>query len=479
MKKLLLSFVVLCLAALTVTAQERRHFLNHHSEESENKKTKKQKAVKQALNPNALYKIATTAPEDRVTLDSLIIGGDIGDYERWEFTYTFDGLEVEVMTDVYYLEEGETIWEKDEVMKEDIVFDENGNVLSVIFSDDYEGSLSPWHKATYTYNESGEQTSIEESDYDEGEWEPIERIEYTYNESGELSVKSEYYFTESSEKELAIETTFSYENDLLMTKEKEIHYSFDYPEGSILHHEYTYNASDQLTDIEINYEMGGNGGEPTLYTTHAFEYTEGSNEELTVEETIHHNMPGYVSEKTVTTYDANGNEILTYEYMWDNDADEWQFWDKMEASYNLDYLYDDLLVNQFVREDEEGVYFIEIVNMLLGFYFYEDEETTVSDDYYRLYYSEGDSPTTSVATATENTSLDVYPNPASEVIYISEAQETGQLKAHIYNMRGECVLEREASPEGVSISSLQSGVYVLRVTDQNGELRYADRCVIH
>jgi hypothetical protein len=62
------------------------------------------------------------------------------------------------------------------------------------------------------------------------------------------------------------------------------------------------------------------------------------------------------------------------------------------------------------------------------------------------------------------TTLQVWPNPTKGLLYI-EADNIN--KVEIYNLLGQIVLSAE-KVETIDVSSLEKGVYFLRVSDENG-----------
>lgn len=63
--------------------------------------------------------------------------------------------------------------------------------------------------------------------------------------------------------------------------------------------------------------------------------------------------------------------------------------------------------------------------------------------------------------------ISIYPNPASDVIYIKTAQEITSVVS-IYRVDGVLVFQNQVSSENksIDISSLTSGLYLLRVNNQ-------------
>jgi uncharacterized protein (TIGR02145 family) len=64
--------------------------------------------------------------------------------------------------------------------------------------------------------------------------------------------------------------------------------------------------------------------------------------------------------------------------------------------------------------------------------------------------------------------IQIYPNPASERVYIY-CEERKDFKMQVYNMIGECVLQRELDrgTNEIDIHSLSKGIYVIKLTGTN------------
>jgi len=68
-----------------------------------------------------------------------------------------------------------------------------------------------------------------------------------------------------------------------------------------------------------------------------------------------------------------------------------------------------------------------------------------------------------------NDDIQIYPNPATDRVYIDCAERTG-LKMQVYNAIGACVLTSDlvSGTNMVDITSITSGVYLIRLTGTNG-----------
>lgn len=88
--------------------------------------------------------------------------------------------------------------------------------------------------------------------------------------------------------------------------------------------------------------------------------------------------------------------------------------------------------------------------------------STVSTLYFQQYQTSVDDFLTD-----DSQSISVYPNPASNKIFIKNASENASLIA-VYRIDGTLVLQKQYSGqnESIDISSLTSGIYVLRIENQ-------------
>jgi hypothetical protein len=67
-------------------------------------------------------------------------------------------------------------------------------------------------------------------------------------------------------------------------------------------------------------------------------------------------------------------------------------------------------------------------------------------------------------------SLLVYPNPATDVLYLSSSQFINRQNATVFDLSGKVVLESALINDQINISNLNSGVYFLRVVLESGEI---------
>ena len=76
--------------------------------------------------------------------------------------------------------------------------------------------------------------------------------------------------------------------------------------------------------------------------------------------------------------------------------------------------------------------------------------------------------------------IDMYPNPTEAVLTIAfEIQDVERLNIQVYNLLGKEVLAKQISKKDTSliVSSLNNGIYVVRITSLNGDISTTKRFV--
>ena len=63
-------------------------------------------------------------------------------------------------------------------------------------------------------------------------------------------------------------------------------------------------------------------------------------------------------------------------------------------------------------------------------------------------------------------SMNIYPNPATDKVYIN-INEIQSTKMQLYNMVGECVLQRDLNNKmnEIDISTLSKGIYIIEISN--------------
>ena len=72
----------------------------------------------------------------------------------------------------------------------------------------------------------------------------------------------------------------------------------------------------------------------------------------------------------------------------------------------------------------------------------------------------------------EGTIIDIYPNPANNVLNIV-SYNVGIEKVNIYNLNGQLVLNKDVNnnQKTINISSLESGIYIVDILSENNSVK--------
>lgn len=70
----------------------------------------------------------------------------------------------------------------------------------------------------------------------------------------------------------------------------------------------------------------------------------------------------------------------------------------------------------------------------------------------------------------------IYPNPAEDVVFISSSSEKEINEVFIYNQAGKKVINEKYNGNGIDISSLSPGIYILEVT--SGHSKYREKLLV-
>ena len=65
----------------------------------------------------------------------------------------------------------------------------------------------------------------------------------------------------------------------------------------------------------------------------------------------------------------------------------------------------------------------------------------------------------------DNEEVNVYPNPATDMLHIDGSNIQS---VSLYNLQGQCVMTESGNVNELSISNLSRGMYILKVTTDNG-----------
>ena len=352
-----------------------------------------------------------------------------GDFEKCQFSYD-DHLNC-VKIDYYWWDDE---WVPD--YTEELAYDEQDRIVMWMESDGEFGM-----KSEFTYDENSWLSEEMEFELMDGDWELIGRYTYEYDADGHMVLSEGYEFQE--EWLPTARMIWEYEDGKLIN---DIYYYRGETDWMPLtRNDYTYNA-DGLCQQQLQSQWEGTWTES--YKTE-YEYDEAGNRVLQTSST-HYDLDDWLYIYQMQySYDANGNVIASADYYY-NETD-WELESSMTYIYDLTVSVEATAGIMMVWDEEMPIH-----NKLLSWQLraYGDEWTTT------LYYSNcvglDEKP---------KSQLQLWPNPASETVHVEGIIAA---EVQVYNNLGQLVKTEHDSNE-INVSGLSEGVYLLRVTDEEGK----------
>ncbi len=330
--------------------------------------------------------------------------------DEYRVTYEYDENEFYLNTEMYEVF-WDGIWQEYEMVSYE--YDFNGNVLEMVVSD-FDGY--DWYdmgRVSYTY-ENGMVSEAITQYFEDGEWINVEKAVFNYNGETSTILYWEWNGTNWSSSEL-----------------------------------YTYTYSMEGMVLLIQYMQGGawQNDEKETYTLYS-SFSSAYFSEILVE--IWSNN-AWVNESR-TTYDYEGDVFVSKHYA------EWTGSD-WEETERYSFSYDDGNAISGACKVYDGESFVPgdgDIEMAYGY-------NVDTKSYYGYEVTMTYFDPTGVNENTFLAGFKVYPNPVSEQLAIES--ENFQ-KAEIYNLSGQKVME--STKVGFKVNHLQSGVYMLKVYDLDG-----------
>jgi len=391
--------------------------------------------------------VITSVNSLKMRFDSIIFNNN---EEKEKEVYFYDNITKNTKR-VYYR------WENNAWVEDDMTeyfCDDNGNVSSYIYYEYNEasGNLEPNAKTVLGYNENNLVINKEEYSYNNNNWKKQIKYGYEYNDNGQLTIEYEYS-VDDGEWELDTKTNYNYENDNLISK---IHLNFTGSDWEFnTKYEYTYEANNLVKE---SYYTRSND---TWNISSGKEYSYNDNNDMIQKIYYHYTDNNVVYDyKHTYTFDNNHNALIEIDYQWD--TDDWLEYRKYEYSYNTNYLLSEtILPFESVINDIDFKY----LNILkTSKYFTKSDNDWSQIATTTLYYSEHDLVSTQEKQSTKN--IKVYPNPASDYINVSFANNTKDaILFNLFNIQGQIVLSKTIkNNEQINISNLPKGMYLYNVS---------------
>lgn len=320
-------------------------------------------------------------------------------------------------------------------------YDVNNNLIQNI-QQNWNGSA--WDnsaKYDYGYDGNNNETSYLYSFFTSGNWQGYQRTLQSYD-GNKLDVKTmeEYDFVTMvfvPEEQFL----YTYNGDLLDYEISQIYFSDVTAWENDEKIDYIYNASNQVTDIDF-FGFNSTTGEfsDSPYKKIANSYTsEGLIEEIVTQ--IWATSEFVNTERFAYTYlDGNQTELLI------------QNWN----SSTMDWVNTARQIRDFDANDNE----VELI--------YETWDTSVTPNAWKgisrslNFWSTAE--TLEISEINKTMITTVYPNPATELIYINSNELINEVE--IYNLRGKQVL-KSGKVSSLNVSNLQAGIYLVKIISED------------
>lgn len=397
--------------------------------------------------------------------DTLITSGEVfKQYKTWENNIWTGSIS-------YMKNDSTGVWEKYD--KTEPAYDSDGNLLST--------SSYDWSKAT-------------------GDWVQSSQEEFSYDTQGHQTLRVNYYYDTASKtwscnnrEERAFD---SHGNEIMY-----IYYGWSYPSdefGPQRKVTRVFDSKNQLLE-EANFSWNTESNQwiGSYKTTQEFDSNGHLTEIISLSWDTENNQ-WTTDSKTQSSFDSYGNEILTLDLSYDPSTGTWLEYYRTEQKFEADG--DILETLTLAAKDSSGQYtskfkhqylynqdFYEVdaavpyewsgkvpVHMILGSVTMKWDQTSgtwIKFQNHDYWYS--DFKGSSSIPETPLTSIRVFPNPVSDVLFVESDQSSEPIIFEMADITGKQVISKtlNGSRNQVQLSELPGGLYIYRVI-MNGESYY-------
>lgn len=321
-------------------------------------------------------------------------------------------------------------------------YDNNDNLIDTrVFS--YNSSSLDWEKncgETYGYDQNNNLLYDINWSYDSdlAKWYITEKVENVYNDNNQIVLKTEYN---------------DFDADTVFHIEKQITSEYD-------------DSGKLKTDVEYNW----NYDTDSLENYRTREYVYDDNGVLLYETEIYAIYDGAMARNSYE-FDASGNPVKITKSYFDSDSSKYILYGKMENEYDQNILFSDVCT-PFEKEltYDDDTYKFSFKSKIFNFIRYNfNQETKQLELYFndKFFYSEIVS-----SVIDDNAELSkIYPNPVSDKLFFSFADNAEQIYFELFDLQGRIVKSKNISNnEILNVNDLCKGIYVYHLT-QNGKIQ--------
>ena len=331
-------------------------------------------------------------------------------------------------------------------LKENYTYDINGNKTQYIQQhwNTTLGMRIGYTKMEYSYDGNEGIILKEESTWNEdsSKWVNHYRTEYSYNSIGKESQNIKYLWNNDS-------------NKWVLNLKQENSYDLN---GSILqYYTYYWNPDSSKWSYYLKNDYNYDAGMNTGYISYSWDADSGKWISSTSEEYVYDENEKIISKiiqfgpvKFESTFDENGNILISVASMWDNVFGQWKISSKEENLYN-----ENGVENKYYYYNWDNVSEKWDTVQMKDFYYTEVEITNIQN--------------------IKNEFSVLYPNPVSEYLNIKLIDNISKVTFELYDLQGHMIKTKEVeNGERINLEHLNTGMYLYKIhadgKKQNGIL---------
>ncbi len=355
--------------------------------------------------------------------------------------------------------------------KETVKYDDEGNPTEIIWQiwDNESGHWLNWGKFQLSYDGEGNliQETISDWDPDGNQWLEGARLDMTYDASGNILSEIWSVWDEDELKIVpAWQEEYLYEDGNLTTLNE-----YGWEEGDwvlFFRTIYSYDSAGNL--IEELTQAWDSQGEAWIDFGKTL-YTYDDNNRVILEEEWEFSFTQFILAQTwqsEITWDADGNMTTLVDKSWDESTakgtNTWQNAFKTEWTFNKDFTIADLFVPYWFLFDDSNITFVHMPISETGYIYVG--ENWVMDSRQSAYYSDFGASTG--IEDREETSLKIFPVPASETLTINWDDSFSNLRFELYDLTGKRVILRTIdNNETIGVNHLSGGMYLYKLSNKD------------
>ena len=323
-------------------------------------------------------------------------------------TYTYDEYDYYLIEKLVEIQEGNS-WRNAELVTYE--YDFSGNPMEVLTQEWENGAWENDSFVSYTYDNNDLLSEVIIQEWENGDWENVQKMVYNYSDENYTILISDWNGVWHSNELYTITFDFSGNYEILV----------QYMQGGAWQNDekqtFTVNANYQLDNV-LDQDWVNNAWQNNELKSYQYDG------ELVSAISIQEWMNGAWADEAKVNYTyQNGNATYAIYQEWN--GSQW-----VNANGEIEMFYAENAESEIFEDaNEVNVQYVDL--------------TSVTENQVKVF--------------------SVFPNPASESIVISGE---GFQKAEIYNTVGQKVMETTMNI--INVSDLQSGIYMLKVYDANG-----------